>query len=220
MMKKIIALVFFLLAFFASHSQNLEIGLFGGASYYHGELNPSVPFVSAQPAFGVLGRYSNGTRWAYRAAITQGRLFENGARARVSSARSKSMNQDITDISLLAEFNFFDYFTGSKKEYMTPYIFGGLSLFMPSSSYSTSSDVPISMPFGVGFKYSLGKRIAMSVEWKMHKTLHDGLEGFGLQGWESDRNDKDWFNFTGISLTYMFNLQKRQACNSYKDVAF
>ncbi len=223
MMKKLFALVFLLLSATFAQAQNLELGLFGGASYYQGELNPGLPFVHAKPAYGLLGRYSKGTRWAYRAAVTHGSFYEDGKYARTAFIVPYTLqlvNQEITDLSLIVEFNFFDYFTGSKKEYITPYIFGGASLFLTSSAVKKSSDLPFSIPFGLGLKYSLGKRLGLSVEWKMHKSFHDTLEGFFLEDFQADVGDRDWYNFTGISLTYMFNLQKRQACNSYKDVAF
>lgn len=129
---------------------------------------------------------------------------------------------NFSDISVVAEFNFFDYFTGSQKDYMTSYIFGGLSYFGIGTNFSQSLGFnSLSIPFGFGFKYSIGKRIGLTAEWRMHKTFTDNLEGdLNWITGETDSNNNDWFNFTGIGITYKFNLEKRQACNSFKDVAF
>ncbi len=222
MFRKLFLISVVMFTFLPAMTQNLELGLMGGVASYNGDLNPAIPYHMSKPAFGIMGRYNKGTRWSYTAAVKTGSLASNGQFARVSSASVNGFSANFSDISVVAEFNFFDYFTGSQKDYMTSYIFGGLSYFGTGTNFSQSLGFnSLSIPFGFGFKYSLGKRIGLTAEWRMHKTFTDNLEGdLTWKTGETDSNNNDWFNFTGIGITYKFNLEKRQACNSFKDVAF
>lgn len=221
-------LLLFLLFFSSAQllpAQTLEVGAFGGISYYNGDLNPGIPFNKMQAVYGVLARYNAGTRWAFRFNINSGKLESDVRFARVNVASSEPFNTNITDVSLLAEFNFFDYFTGSRKDYATPFIFGGISTFGTSTTgFGQSFGFNrFSFPFGAGFKYSLGKRLGMAVEWQMHKAFADDVD-FAVQtdytAAIDDQNTNDWFNFTGVSLTYKFNLAKKQKCNSFDNNKF
>ena len=66
-------LVIFIVVFAVSGTRaQLEIGLFGGASYYIGDLNPNVPFLNTDLAYGFLGRYALSSRWAIKGNVYQG----------------------------------------------------------------------------------------------------------------------------------------------------
>jgi hypothetical protein len=237
MHKKLFILLFLSTSAYSGSAQMLETGLFGGITYYNGDLNPGVPFQSSRPAFGIIARYSEGTRWAFRMSFTSGGLSSDGRFSRVNTVRSESFNKSISDLGVVAEFNFFDYFTGSEKTYATPYIFGGFSIFAAQEgNFAQSlSFNHISFPFGVGFKYSLTERLGLTVEWKMHKTFTDDIDNTPslLALAEGDPNDpsiygkpfddigiNDWFNFTGITLTYKFNLEKKHKCNTFDNVEY
>ena len=80
------------------------------------------------------------------------------------------------------------YFTGSLKNYFTPYIFGGAALLyhrpqignLDLRDYRTEntyySYYAFSIPFGMGVKYSFSKRIATTLEWGMRKTFTDYID--------------------------------------------
>jgi hypothetical protein len=100
----------------------------------------------------------------------------------------------ITEIGLQVEINFFEYFIGSKKNRITPYIFGGASgfLFSPKGRVdgaltnlgslnlegvqNSYKGYAFSMPFGIGVKYSVNKLIGVGAEWGMRKTSTDYLD--------------------------------------------
>ena len=46
--------------------KTLEIGPHVGASYYMGDLNPTIPFAMADLQFGGLVRYNYNNRWTFR----------------------------------------------------------------------------------------------------------------------------------------------------------
>jgi hypothetical protein len=57
-------LFFFTITSLSGSSQTLELGLFGGGSYYIGDLNPGKHFINTQLAYGITARYNIDTRWA------------------------------------------------------------------------------------------------------------------------------------------------------------
>ncbi|MDO8898512.1 MAG: DUF6089 family protein [Bacteroidales bacterium] len=232
MHKKPFILLFLLSLAFSGSAQMLETGLFGGVTYYNGDLNPGVPYNTPKQAFGFIARYSEGTRWAFRMSFTTGVLASDGKFSRVNTVSNASFEKNISDLGVVAEFNFLDYFTGSEKTYATPYIFGGFSIFAAQEGgFSQSlSFNQISFPFGVGFKYSLTERLGLTVEWKMHKTFTDDIDNtMALQAIADgdpldptiygrpfdDIGVSDWFNFSGVTLTYKFNLEKKHKCNTF-----
>lgn len=237
----------------SSKAQDLEVGLFGGGAYYLGDINPGKQFSEVQPAFGLIARYNANTRWTYRVSITTAEVTAQDAVVKFNEARGLAFKTKINDFAAIAEFNFFDYFTGSKRDYVTPYIFGGISIFhfTPRAIDSTGADlhaigtegqyleggpkiynkVSFSIPFGIGVKYSLGKRVGLAVEWRMQKAFTDYIDdvstnyadvpgsdptaNFKPDMQRGDKTTNDWFSFAGFTLTYKFNLIGKQKCENF-----
>jgi hypothetical protein len=242
-----------------SKAQTLEVGLFGGGSYYLGDLNPGKHFSNLQLAYGVLARYNIDGRWAVRLSGTRGTVKANSASSSYMPERMLSFESPVTDISAVAEFNFFEYYTGSRKYWVSPYIFAGFSFFTFSPSSGGVSLQPLgtegqadgymgrapyktysfSIPFGLGVKISVFRNLGMTVFWEMHKTFTDYLDDvsttYYLVGKTINKDDpqqflsdptmsydpgmqrgnsrnKDWYSFSGISLTYKINLVSKRRC--------
>jgi hypothetical protein len=195
-MKKLVSLVIMILIGFVADAQTQEAGLFGGGAYYVGDLNPQYHFLMTQPAFGALIKYNHGTRWSFRLSGFRGKVAGDDARSNVTETRGLRFESNITEISVAAEFNFFDFFIGSKKNIMSPYIFGGLGTFFYNPkvddvalrSLGTEGqnagfdgrkqygNISIAIPFGLGFKYSFSRRLGFAVEWGLRKTLTDYID--------------------------------------------
>lgn len=233
--------------------QTMEVGVFAGGSYYLGELNPALHFNQTQLAYGGLLRYNLNDRWSVKASFYHGKLQGDDLKTKAVANRELNFQSPVNDISVVAEFSFFDYFTGSKKSFFTPYLFAGISYFTfkpqtldgtalqplgtegqntgfdGRSPYSTNS---FAFPFGFGFKYSINKRLGLAFEWGMRKTLTDYIDDVsktyadnpsaiadptqtheaGMQRGDDKKND--WYNFTGLTLTYKFNLYDKRKCNT------
>lgn len=254
-MRKLLVILFVTATSLGLCAQNtLEAGIYGGISYYLGDINPSKQFKQIKPAYGALARYNISPRWSFSFAITTTNLIGDDLVVLHNKDRALNFSSRVYDGSILAEFNFFDYFTGSKKNYVSPYIFGGISMFhftprtldgvllRPQGTEGQFSFNPqderigpepyspfsFSIPFGVGVKYSLTKRLGMAIEWRMHKTFTDYIDDISTVYYEDtesqsgiefeqgmqrgDRNTNDWFSFAGVSLTYKFNLIKKAKC--------
>ena len=188
-----------LFSYSAFSQQSADLGVLGGAGYYVGDLNPGHPFRMPKPAFGLLYRYNINTRVAVRAHGIYGKVAGDDAVSEANTARNLNFESKIYEGGFQVEVNFFDYFVGSEKNRITPYIFGGINIFFfepfgmvddtlvalqPLKTEGQGRDfrpVPyklhaISYPLGLGVKYNLTKQIAVGAEWGMRKTTTDYLD--------------------------------------------
>jgi hypothetical protein len=255
-------LFFFTLTGLSGSSQTLELGLFGGGSYYIGDLNPGKHFINTQLAYGITARYNIDTRWAVTMSGYAGKIKGNSSNS-FRPDNQLAFESNLTDISAVVEFNFLPYFTGSHKDFFAPYIYTGLSLFFYDPMANGTSlrslgtegqnigfegrspygSTGIGVPMGLGVKLSLARNLGMTVFWQIHKTftdyLDDASQTFYLVGANIDAtsmeevlsdpskshqpymergnpSNNDWYSFTGITLTYKFNLSGRKKCRDTK----
>ena len=216
-------------------AQIIEVGASAGMSYYMGDINPIKPLCERGLGLGAVVRYYDDTRFAFRLQYSNSGLRASDVKAGYMPERQCDFKGRANDVAFLAEYNFFDYWTGSKRDYITPYIFGGLSYMFFNTESNAPKDIDYtpekskaSIPFGVGVKYSLGERIGMTMEWRMNKTFTDDIDGINNQKYISEydkdgnpiyKNHKlgyqcDWVGVLEMSFVYRFNLPKKDACHS------
>jgi len=250
--------------------QFLDIGPAAGVSYYIGDINPTVHFSNPQPSFGGLFRYNYNTRWSLKGSLYYGTISANDADYNWQTQRGLQFESNILELSLQAELNYLTFFTGSKTDKFSPYIFVGVGgfLFNPKADFEgqtyslrdlhtegqNTEDYPdrkpygsvgVAFPFGMGLKLSVSKKITIGMEWGLRKTLTDYLddvsETYYLNSQTIDQTDpaqwlsdptlshtkgmyrgnpenKDWYAFTMVFLTYRFNLMGKPGCNDFKNV--
>jgi hypothetical protein len=258
MKKRQLTLIFALFGA-VTFSQTAEVGFFGGLSYYLGDINPGIHFMASKPAYGAMARFNLDSRWAIKASGYRGKIKGDDGFGKTNDIRGLKFESKITDLSVTAEFNFFDYSTGSRRNVITPYIFGGIGMViynptadgielrgMGTEGQNVGFDgrkpysrVAFSLPFGFGFKYSVNKRLCFSGEWGLRKSYTDYLDDVsttyyldgsqintanpeevlsdptGLHKPYQERGNSatdDWYNFTGISMTYKFRLYNKNKC--------
>jgi len=258
-MKKSLILFLLILISFAGNTQDMEVGVYAGGSYYIGDLNPSIPFQGTQLAYGLIARYNFDSRWAVRLNAFRGKLEGSAQNTWFLPARNLTFTSPVTDISAVAEFNFLPYFTGSRRNFITPYIYAGIGVFFfnPSSGgvalralgtegqqsgylgrkpYSLTN---VNVPFGLGVKLSVAKRLGITAFWEMHKTFTDYNDDVSTtyyldwseinpddqQQYYSDptmsykpgmqrgnSRNQDWYSFSGITITYKFATDAGKRC--------
>ncbi len=195
--KYLILLAFMFLTAIGLKAQTMELGAFVGGSYYLGDLNPALHFNQTQFSYGVVGRYNANNRWAFKASWYRGMLKGDDLKTKAIDNRDLNFQTVVNDFSVVAEFNFWDYFTGSKKSNYAPYIFGGASMFTYNprtldgvalrplgtegqnvgfDGRSPYGSIGFAIPFGVGFKYSVSERVGLGFEWSMRKTFTDYID--------------------------------------------
>jgi len=195
MRKSFILIMFTMLLASSSFSQKSgDLGVLGGVTYYLGDLNPALPFRMPKPAFGILYRQNFNSRVSLRAHGIRGKVAGDDAVSNENPERNLNFESVITEAGLQLEINFFDYFIGSRMHPITPYIFGGASVFFfepfgnvmgakvelqPIATEGQGTPYNLysfSMPFGLGVKYSVNKLIGVGAEWGMRRTTTDYLD--------------------------------------------
>jgi len=173
------------------HARQREIGIFGGASYYLGDLNTRTHFVYSKPAAGAFFRMAMTYRYAFRFGFNYGSVW-------ASDSKSGELNQierdlhfksDIYEAHALYEFNFVDYRIGKDKLYFTMFLFAGIggyymnpkadlgSGYVNLTSLNTEGQgstlypdrkpyksMALCFPIGGGIKYALNDRINIGFE--------------------------------------------------------
>ena len=157
---------------------------------------------------GLVARYNFNPRWSFRGGILFSRL--SGDDKHFDNTRNLNFYSNIQEFSGTFEFNFLDYRTGSLHHRITPYMFAGIALFHfnPKTEFfdkSANENIvlklhdmhtegqtfyndkgnyhlwQISIPFGLGVKFSLNKYLCLGLEWGFRKTFTDYIDDISTQ---------------------------------------
>ena len=201
-----------------------EIGVFAGTSYYAGDLNSTNIFYMPSSAFGLLYRYKINSRYAFKLTGTFAKLQGSDLTSDnlYQLQRNHSFSTFVSDISPMFEFNFLPFHAASRSEYYAIYVTAGIGvMYMQSPSSFPLHPV---IPFGIGFKYGVSKRIVIAAEWTYRKTYTDYIDQLSPDEYLSTggspvkqlsyNNSKDWYSFAGITFTYKFALGSN-SCPAY-----
>lgn len=102
----------------------------------------------------------------------------------------------------------------------------------------------ICLPFGMGVKFGFWKRLCVTLEWGMRKTFTDYLDdcsqtyylnheitnysnvaaeasdptqNHNIGDQRGEKQFKDWYNFTGLTLTYKINFRQVTTCIDFEE---
>lgn len=203
---------------------SLDIGFFGGAGTYFGDMTRIDFSKSVHPAYAAFVRYNFNPRYGLRFNVLTGTIGAEGEFDTQYINTSPlvtnywDFNKNVLDISLQFEFNYFKYIVGSKETPYSTYLFGGIG--MQSYSYSNplivggnNSEITPTIPFGLGFKFNLSKRIGIGLEGGLRKSFSDKLDNLddpmsyrNAENVEINYTDRyhnnDWTAYAGIHLVY------------------
>jgi hypothetical protein len=232
MTRKIILLIFF---FSTMHifSQDNEIGIFAGGSNYIGDVGPTTyisPFsynASTNYVGGVIFRKNFNERISARAKLNYSKIGSSDNWPQTvdyRKERGKYFKNRIVEVGLGIDFNFFEFDIFESSLQMTPYISTGVSYFnynalryeigvANATQYGKGSN--ISFPVTIGYKVKPLKSFIVALEISANYALTDNLDGSHPIKKYSTESDmfgstlsKDWYVFSGISITYLFGKKK------------
>lgn len=243
------------------------LGVMVGGSYYIGDLNKTSHFKNTNLSLGLIYKYHLNSRLELRGTFRYGKVQAADSESDFPDqlARNFSFESNIFELAGGLEFNYLDYKMGNKRYSFTPYMFIDIGVFKmnPKTDYNgelielqpigtegQNSDLndkkgyaltQLVIPFGVGFKFNLGDRAALSLEYGLRKTFTDYLDDVG-KGNYLDRNElaeqngniaatlsdrsssdiqmtgsrgnaetKDWYSMFGVMFT--FTLGKEGNCH-------
>ena len=198
----------------------MEIGAGVGTVSYEGDFNGNV-LKNMQPMFSALWRYNFDPYKDLRLSATYGKL--KGSSKNVDTyypdyaTEEYSFNRNLLDVSLVFEYNFWPYGTG--RDYrgakrLTPYIYGGIGATSASGGGSKSV-ITANVPIGLGVKYKLNERMNLGLDWGIHFSLSDELDGvkdpYQVKSSGMFKNT-DCYSMLQLTLTYSFKAKCR-TCN-------
>lgn len=173
-----------------------ELGFFGGASYYIGDINPRGHFKASSPAFGIFYRNALSYRYAFRIGFNYGQISGSDAASGEPDQieRNLDFKSRILELNATAEFNFVEYRIGNDRYKFTMFVFAGLAgfyfnpkanvdgTFVPLRELNTEDQtksyrkIQLSIPFGVGIKWNMGEKVGLGIEWGPRRTFTDYLD--------------------------------------------
>mgnify|MGYP001947724113 CR=1 FL=1 len=201
-----------------------EVGVSLGGTNYVGDIGRNTYIYPNKPAGAAFYKYNWNPRIALRATFSYLPISGNDLDADTSFRKNRTtgalnFTNDIKELALGLEYNFYDYDLSSDDKTWTPYILLELVGFNYTNvqSYDTSGQIvygnktSYALPFGLGFKSKLYGTLAFALEAKFRYTFEDDLDyvsnkspNINLEG-----TGNDWYMFTGISVIYTFG---RPAC--------
>lgn len=228
-MRKALTAVLMLLATMGVHAQDdpeyrMEIGAAAGYVNYLGDFNGSLT-KDLQPSLSILARYNFNPYMGLKLDATFSKL--KGSSEDVETyypdyaGTPYEFSRTMADVSLTYEYNFWPYGTG--RDYrgakrLTPYVFGGLG-----ASYASGGDeksaFTANLPIGLGLKYKIGDRLNVGLEWAIHFSLSDKLDGVEDPYYVKSSGmfkNTDCYSALQLSVSYSF-MAKCRTCNRDED---
>ncbi|MFV8332693.1 DUF6089 family protein [Flavobacterium sp. GSP14] len=215
-MNKIFYLFLCLFPVMATHAQIHEVGVFLGGSNYIGDIGPTTYISPNEPAIGVLYKWNKSPRHSYRFSYTQSKITSNDLDSKEVSRyqREYRFENNLKEVSLGLEFNFFDFNLHESSRKISPYVASGLSYFLAKytlTDLKTDTSVrgrterrkSIALPITIGVKSNISPRLVLALETGARYTLTDNIDGSFNQNF-GNINNNDWYVFTGATLTYTF----------------
>nr|WP_315147496.1 DUF6089 family protein [uncultured Flavobacterium sp.] len=199
------------------NAQIHEVGVFVGGSNYIGDVGSTTYIAPNQLAMGILYKWNKNPRLAYRFSL-------NGAYYQADDLDSKEpgrnqrgyhFRNNIKEVSLGLEFNFFDFNLHEVQRKYTPYVHSGLNYLRFHDSYLDSNIVlkqertgAFAIPMTVGVKSNVWPHLILALEVGARYTFTDNLDGSNPkdESWTKfgNINNNDWYVFSGLTLTYTF----------------
>lgn len=198
----------------------MEIGGGAGMVSYQGDFNGKITS-GMQTAGAIVWRRLLNPYMGFRVTGMMGKLKGDATRVETyypdETTRAYSFDRSFTDVSVTYEYNFWPYGTG--RDYrgakrITPFVFGGIG-----ATYVSGGEKKVftaNVPIGLGIKYKLKERLNVGLEWSMHFSLSDELDGmadpYGIKSSGAFKNT-DCYSGLMLTLTYSFK-SKCRTCNN------
>lgn len=223
-MRRVVLLTCLLIAVCSVRAQDdpeykMEVGAGVGLVSYQGDFNDRL-FKSQQPMASLLLRRAWNPYMGLKLAASYGQIKGSSNDIKTYYADYQTSSYDfkksLLDVSLTYEYNFWPYGTGADyrgAKRLTPFVFLGLG-----GTYAKGDGNNVftaNVPLGIGVKYKLADRVNLGIEWAMHFTLNDKLDGvkdpYGVKSTGMFKNT-DCYSALQLTLTYSF-MEKCRICN-------
>lgn len=205
------------------YEYRMEIGGGVGLMAYEGDFNGSI-LHNMQPSASLMLRRVINPYMDLRLAASYGKLKGSSKDVKTYLPQYQDTQYDfsttLVDLSATYEYNFWPYGTGNDyrgAQRITPFIFAGIGTTYASTP--TGNVFTANLPLGLGIKYKVAPRLNLGIEWAIHFSLNDKLDGiadpYGIQSTGMFKNT-DCFSALQLTLTYSF-MPKCRTCHNDDD---
>jgi hypothetical protein len=218
-MKRFLINSMVLLLCITSFGQIHEFGVFAGGSNYIGDVGKRDYFSPNDFAYGLLYKWNKSTRHSWRFSYNMASITAKDVESNAPNRKERGfeIKNSIKEFSAGLEFNFLEFDLHQSNYVFTPYVYSGLSAFIYDEVFVVGTEsktdyqsYSFAIPMIVGIKSRLTNHLVIGLETGARYTFTDNLDGSNPKNKNfedlkfGDLNNKDWFIFTGITLTYTF----------------
>lgn len=181
-------------------AQTYELGAAGYATGYMGDINTSDLLYYKGAGAGIFVKYAINPTWGLRLAFNHLSVKANDSDFNNSNQirRNLSFHNNLSELSLLTDFQFLKFETGNSKNRFTPYLLAGVGIvrhdpflyYADSKIYLRSLGLeqdkdnnPMSytalafiIPFGLGFKYNIKGPWTVGIESIYRVAFTDNID--------------------------------------------
>ncbi len=209
-MKQIIFLTFLIFESLQTSAQmGWDVGGWGGVAYYFGDINSDFDLTHPGPSLGIGARYNFNERICLKFSANSSfvRAKDEWSTNSFQQKRNLSFQTLAFDGAAQLEFNFLTYTHGSKNEFFTPYLLGGITVFNfnPKAEYQGTLyelrplgtegqfrgeeyySTQLGIIAGGGLKFDLSYRWSVNIECAVRQLFTDYFDDVsGLYANSSD----------------------------------
>lgn len=218
-MKRFLINIIGLFCCLTSFGQIHELGVFVGGSNYIGDVGSMDYLAPNDVALGVLYKWNKSTRHSWRFSYTQATITAKDVDSKAPNRKLRGfeIKNNIKEISAGLEFNFLDFDLHQSDFVFSPYVYSGISTFIYNETFVLNKeskedyrDFSFAIPMVVGVKAKIANQLVLGLETGARYTFTDNLDGSNPENKNLESlqfgnlNNKDWYIFTGFTLTYTF----------------
>lgn len=178
------------------YAQQYEFGVSGVTTGYMGDINSTNPFYFKNLGGGLFAKYNFDPTWGVKIGFNH--LYISGSDTDFKETRGLFFNNQVSELALTGEFNFFKYIPGRQLNRYTPYVIGGIAVIKhdpyitlrgiktplePLKLEEDENKNPVSyskftvaIPVGVGFKYNIKGPWSIGAEIVYRTVLSDNID--------------------------------------------
>ena len=205
----------------------MEIGGGVGMMGYLGDFNTKLA-KDLQPMASVLARYNINPYMGVKLNASYGKMKGSSKDVKtyypIYAEEPYDFDNSLVDASLTYEYNFWPYGTGRDyrgAQRLTPFVFGGLGMtYAKLKNAEKKNAATANVPIGIGLKYKVGERLNVGLEWTIHFSMSDELDGakdpYGIKSSGPFKNT-DCYSTLQLTLSYSFMAKCRTCHNQDED---
>ncbi|MCA5006547.1 outer membrane beta-barrel protein [Sphingobacterium sp. WQ 366] len=182
------------------HAQRYQIGVNGATTGYMGDLNSENPFYLKNFGGGIFVKYNLDPTWGVK--LSANHLLISGDdldfKNTLHQVRNLKFNNQLTEIAVALDFNFWTYFNSKHRSKFTPYLSTGLALLKHDPyvyyehnkiklrplqlEYDALTDTELyknwnlAIPLAIGIKYKLNSSWDLGIEANYRIAFTDYLD--------------------------------------------